>query len=903
MTNNIGDANYTREAIELYKKYNDKANAVTVNELSKIINDLFSDADPLTVKEMSDDEVFFDIFKEAGYSQEEIDSMSAADKEKLYKELMVKIAHGEIAYAESLDGANKDGSLDIKEMTKLLDSSQEGINEAILSQLKDAPEEALNYIKENILDISGAYESTLNLIDLDGDRTLSTEELASTYIREDGADNGGFKGADGKIDFVSSLYSGGDLKTEYAEVYKEVFDGIEVGTDKTAETSETGETEGAPDVEGTETTEETTDKTLSEEEVSGLEDEVTSLKKEISELDTKIKEAEENLAKKEAELEAKKKELDDEKARLEEEKAKLQELQDEYDKNKEEYDKIKESIEEATKDLEEDMKEKQQDAIYKAMANYNPEEHGDNWDAYLRGQLEDVVGSAALTSLLSDLSSKETTVLRNLGKLQIDINAQSLIVKNIETNVGTLQTECDTLGTEIDGIKASIDENKATKADKEATLSEKTATLESARRDVSIKTDPTAYESKTTPVGDDKLVEDKKLEDLKAMVSEEEYALVEKMGVDLFEKLENGEPRYIFAPGANDGKYHIYDMSGKLTDAGDNSLVRLYYGYTEESYGIIACGNGGITPGTWSKLGSETQDGRQVFYADDCGTVKTYQACYQTWSPLSLDLNGDGVQTSDKIVEFDIDGDGVLDKIHDSADGVLVFDKDGDGISGEDGSETFGDGTDLDGDGVKDGYKDGFEALKAFAEKEGLINNKDDMVLDEKDIKYLEENFGFGIKAGGYTSETQTLSELGITEINLAKTDETTLEDNFDGRGNQLMTQEGATFVQNGETKEYADIWHRKLDDSEVSADKADGAAKAKESARKGAGSLTFNNVALNNNNDENVWMDLLNTKLETEALKKTEINKFNVFDVDVDKPESEEDDKKKKVDENEDVK
>ena len=254
-------------------------------------------------------------------------------------------------------------------------------------------------------------------------------------------------------------------------------------------------------------------------------------------------------------------------------------------------------------------------------------------------------------------------------------------------------------------------------------------------------------------------------------------------------------------------------MSGNLTSAGDNSLVRLTYGYDDKSMSIIECGNGGITPGTWNKLGTETQDGRKVYYMDDCETVKEFQACYQTWSPLSFDLNGDGVQTSDEIVEFDIDGDGVVDKINDSADGVLVFDADGDGISGEDGSELFGDNTDLDGDGVKDGHKDGFAALKAFAMKAGVINGEDDMVIDENDIKFLEENFGFKMKANGYNSEAQSLLDLGITEINLAQTDETTMNDNFDGKGNQLTTQEGATFKQNGETKEYADIWHRKYEE------------------------------------------------------------------------------------------
>ena len=183
---------------------------------------------------------------------------------------------------------------------------------------------------------------------------------------------------------------------------------------------------------------------------------------------------------------------------------------------------------------------------------------------------------------------------------------------------------------------------------------------------------------------------------------------------------------------------------------------------------------------------------------------------YCTSSPLSLDLNNDGIKTSQSVINFDIDGDGFMDRINDSADAVLVFDNDGDGISGEDGSECFGDNTDLDGNNKKDGYKDGFEALKALARKEGLINGIDDNMLDENDIKFLEITHGFKIKANGYNSEAQSLLDLGITQINLATTDETTLIDNFDGRGNQLMKQEGATFIQNGVEKEYADLWHKK---------------------------------------------------------------------------------------------
>lgn len=291
------------------------------------------------------------------------------------------------------------------------------------------------------------------------------------------------------------------------------------------------------------------------------------------------------------------------------------------------------------------------------------------------------------------------------------------------------------------------------------------------------------------------------LEEKGVTISDEEWNLAETNNLDLSEKMEDGSARYIFAQGQEDGEYHIYDMAQDGA-----SLARLYG--ENNGYCIVENGNGYIRNYNESENGANT-----VYSLNDCGELVETQACYSTCSPLSFDLNGDGVKTSDKVIDYDIDGDGEVDKINDSADAVLVFDKDGDGISGADGSECFGNNTDLDGDGKADGFKDGFEALKALATDAGLINGKDDNVLDENDLAVLEKDYGLKMKANGYNSEAQSLADLGITEINLAQTDSTTLTDDFDGNGNQLMQQEGATFTINGETREYADIWHKKQDD------------------------------------------------------------------------------------------
>ncbi|MBE7708675.1 MAG: hypothetical protein E7Z88_08235 [Cyanobacteria bacterium SIG27] len=319
---------------------------------------------------------------------------------------------------------------------------------------------------------------------------------------------------------------------------------------------------------------------------------------------------------------------------------------------------------------------------------------------------------------------------------------------------------------------------------------------------------------------------------LKEMINSQELALVEKYNIDLDEVVEkDGKyyPKYFIAKGKGDDKFHIYQRSytlnneqlAKLPASGggpawiqDNISICIARFYDcVPNWDMCDNGNGYLTVLAESDTCKENHN--EIYYttnSDDLSKAIFGNSFknYSTISPLSFDLNNDGVKTSQSVINFDIDGDGFMDRINDSADAVLVFDGDGDGISGEDGSECFGDNTDIDGDNKKDGYKDGFAALKALAKKEGLINGLDDNMLDENDIRFLEETKGFKIKANGYNSEAQSLLDLGITQINLAQTEETTLINNFDNRGNQLMKQEGATFIQNGEEKEYADIWHKK---------------------------------------------------------------------------------------------
>lgn len=454
------------------------------------------------------------------------------------------------------------------------------------------------------------------------------------------------------------------------------------------------------------------------------------------------------------ELEERKALLESEQAIYDEQSAKYNETLEELNEKQDEYDEIQEAIENATKDYQDSEARNRQQAIYKAMAEYNEQEDGD-WNSYLQKELKGVVGDSAFQTLISDLSGSSKSAARELGGLQVQANSQK---------------------TMMDASKAIVDSVSADIQSLQDTVSVCEASIQTVRNKI--------------------------LEAITNSISEEEMALVEANNIDLTEKMEDGSPRYVFAKGKSDGQFHIYDLQQGAT------LARLYA--DGQGFDIVESGNGYING--FEKL-DDSSGGETVYYIGDCGTAGSFNACYTTSSPLSFDIDGNGIATTNEVVDFDIDGDGIMDKINNSADAVLVFDKDGDGISGADGSECFGDNTDIDGDGTKDGYKDGFEALKALAAEAGVVNGADDMVIDADDIKLLEEQYGLKIKTEGYNSEAQSLLDIGITEINLANTDETTLIDNFDDMGNQIMYQEGATFKIDGEEREYADIWHRKYEE------------------------------------------------------------------------------------------
>ena len=436
---------------------------------------------------------------------------------------------------------------------------------------------------------------------------------------------------------------------------------------------------------------------------------------------------------------------------------------------------------------------------------------------------QDVVINS-LTSKLNTLSTEITLLGINISSKSAELetykeqaSASQATIADLEEKISsteTLKTTAELQKTDAQEklnaaqeAKAAEDAAKAAAAKAAAEAAKKAAECESDSDDSDSSTSSSSSSSTSNKTVDGNSI--------MSMVSDEEKAIIEEEGIDLTEKNSDGSAKYIIAQGGTSSTdYHVYEVD---SSGNGSSLARKYA--EDEGYDIVEEGYGNIYDASNEDYDDCYYAEREVYnvtgVCEDTGdvTMECSTKDYATASPLSFDLEGDGVKTSDELIRYDIDGDGKLDTINDSADAILVFDADGDGISGEDGSECFGDNTDLDGDGKADGYKDGFEALKALADQEGLVDGVYDTTLDEEDLKVLEEKYGLQIKTDGYNSEASSLFDAGITEINLSTTDETTLHKNFDGKQNDLMTQEGATFVVNGEEREYADIWHAKKDE------------------------------------------------------------------------------------------
>lgn len=497
-------------------------------------------------------------------------------------------------------------------------------------------------------------------------------------------------------------------------------------------------------------------------------------------IENTIAKLEAEVEKLEQKLEAKNQEIEELNQQYEKETTKLEEYEEDFDKKQNKLADLNEEIASTQQYEQKRFDGKISDITKAAIDDYDPEKHGDDFNAYISEQLSGV--GLGNFSALDFLNSEAVSLADDVNGLMGNIKKQAGTVRTLANQITSAQADASSLQKQIEGKNGEIATQKT--------------------QFEAVRTQLAKLDGSGLTAGE-----------VLAQISDSEKALVTSNNIDLTEKLEDGSPKYIAAKG-EDGNFHFYEMtsSGSAT-----SLARKYGSDTGGLRGsdIVPSGSGymnGITdvePGNGRAVYSFSEVNECLTDGEACSTQK----CYTTCSPLSFDVDGNGVNTTASTMRYDIDGDGELDTINNSAEWVLAFDKDGNGIAGENGSELFGDNTDLDGDGVKDGFANGFEALKALAKKENLIDGKTDNKLDANDLKHLQEKYGL-VMTNGYGGEAKSLEDLGITEINLAQTDETTLTKNFDGRHNNIMRQEGATFKVNGQTREYADIWNAKLDSS-----------------------------------------------------------------------------------------
>lgn len=181
--------------------------------------------------------------------------------------------------------------------------------------------------------------------------------------------------------------------------------------------------------------------------------------------------------------------------------------------------------------------------------------------------------------------------------------------------------------------------------------------------------------------------------------------------------------------------------------------------------------------------------------------------------PLVLDLNGDGVRLTDYVsapVLFDIDNDGgSLEETGwaSTDDGIVVVDRNNNGkidnIS-ETLSEYFGGAAGSAGSEGEKRFQNGFAALRSLdSNSDNLFDNRDEAWSSVKiwvdanhDGKSWVDANGNDTVDAGEVSELKSLTDLGITSINLANTAQ-----NGEVRdGNEVLAR--GTFVQDGVTKE-----------------------------------------------------------------------------------------------------
>ena len=166
-------------------------------------------------------------------------------------------------------------------------------------------------------------------------------------------------------------------------------------------------------------------------------------------------------------------------------------------------------------------------------------------------------------------------------------------------------------------------------------------------------------------------------------------------------------------------------------------------------------------------------------------------------SPIIIDLDGDGVETTTLSdgVYFDHDGNGLAEKTAWAAsdDGLLVIDRNGDGVI-DSGAELFGNNTELS-NGTN--AANGFEALAEF-------DSNADGVIDADDESYSDLRIWRDFNQDGVSQadELFTLDEAGVSAIGTGYQSTNSLDEN----GNRTF-QAGTATLADGTEVAANDVW------------------------------------------------------------------------------------------------
>lgn len=165
-------------------------------------------------------------------------------------------------------------------------------------------------------------------------------------------------------------------------------------------------------------------------------------------------------------------------------------------------------------------------------------------------------------------------------------------------------------------------------------------------------------------------------------------------------------------------------------------------------------------------------------------------------TPLAIDLNGDGVQTSDlsQGVSFDLRDLGASQHVAwlDANDAFLALDLNGDGVINS-GAELFGDHTRLS-DGAQ--AKDGWQALARYdLNLDGNINASDAV------FEYLRLWRDANSDGKSTANEIYTLKDFGIEQINLKH------DGNVIAQNGNVLTGFSNASSSDGKTFEITDVW------------------------------------------------------------------------------------------------